>query len=339
MKKPNSERIALTFGVLVFLFAIAFYISAWTEPPQTPPQGNVDTPINIGSAAQTKLGDLNIGSGLNYWLTKVGDSLALKNDSGINKFILGQDGNLILEGDITVGSATIKGDSSISSGLNSDLLDDYHASDLLAGSGSSSMPLQGNIVFRDNSSNYGISTIPLSLPAAGCSARITVCDYGNNPPTKLIIGADPVPSTVPTITSSSVSCGSFGQGSNSPSCSTQCDSSCNIGNTAYCENNDKCVILNTACLSLRINCDNYPRTCPYVNQKTNGRCCPADHPIYDATSDNCVKDSTVSTNSIGQCSVLSTTLEAGFTDVTFANSSGNPISTADYVVVGYSCPQ
>ena len=88
---------------------------------------------------------------------------------------------------------TIMGNGSESPGLNADKVDGLEAADLLAGGGVGGMPLQGVIVLRDNANNYGISSVPIALPKENCDVKITVCDYGNNPPTKLIIGADPVP--------------------------------------------------------------------------------------------------------------------------------------------------
>jgi len=67
---------------------------AWTPPSSNPPEGNISAPINTGDTSQSKIGDLNIGGGLKYWITKLGDSFALKNDSGEIKFIVGQDGNV-----------------------------------------------------------------------------------------------------------------------------------------------------------------------------------------------------------------------------------------------------
>ena len=92
MNKINSSKIiVLTFGVLVVCFLAAFYVVAWQEPSQAPPEGNVATPLNISATAQTK------------------------------------------EGDLTIGQVDIKGDGSVSTNLNSDKLDDYHAADLMAG--------------------------------------------------------------------------------------------------------------------------------------------------------------------------------------------------------------
>jgi len=101
----SPKIISLAFGILVICFAIAFYVVAWQEPSQAPPEGNVPTPLNVGSSAQTKAGDLTIQGFLS----------TLK--------------------DFVVGSITVKSDGSISPNLNSDKLDDYHAADLLAGAG------------------------------------------------------------------------------------------------------------------------------------------------------------------------------------------------------------
>jgi len=89
-QKVSPRIVSLTFGILVICFVVAFYVVAWQEPSQAPPEGNVPTPLNVGSVHQTK------------------------------------------EGDLSIGEADIKGDGSISTNLNADKLDDYHAADLLA---------------------------------------------------------------------------------------------------------------------------------------------------------------------------------------------------------------
>ncbi len=73
---------------------VSFLVYAWNSPSSTPPNLNVPPPINTGDEPQSKAGDLNIGGGLKYWITKVGDSFALKNDAGDVKFVIGQDGNV-----------------------------------------------------------------------------------------------------------------------------------------------------------------------------------------------------------------------------------------------------
>jgi len=62
MDKLLSPKItALAFGVLVVSFAVGFYVFAWQEPTEAPPEGNVPTPINVSDTPQTKKGDLTIG--------------------------------------------------------------------------------------------------------------------------------------------------------------------------------------------------------------------------------------------------------------------------------------
>ena len=61
-KQISSKIVAITFGVLVILFAVSFYIFAWQEPGSTPPTGNVDTPLNAGSTGQSKKGNLALNT-------------------------------------------------------------------------------------------------------------------------------------------------------------------------------------------------------------------------------------------------------------------------------------
>ena len=58
--KISSKTIALSFGVLVLLFLVGFYTFAWGPPSEAPPGGNIEAPINTGSTAQTKQGDLTV---------------------------------------------------------------------------------------------------------------------------------------------------------------------------------------------------------------------------------------------------------------------------------------
>jgi hypothetical protein len=54
----NPKLISLTFGVLVLLFAVGYYVimAAWTEPGAPPPGANVPAPINVGTTTQSKAG-------------------------------------------------------------------------------------------------------------------------------------------------------------------------------------------------------------------------------------------------------------------------------------------
>jgi len=91
IKSFLSQYLPVIIAAVILTVCLTY---AWTPPSSNPPEGNVSAPINTGDVSQSKEGDLNIGGGLKYWITKLGDSFALKNDSGQIKFIIGQDGNI-----------------------------------------------------------------------------------------------------------------------------------------------------------------------------------------------------------------------------------------------------
>lgn len=137
-KKISPKITALAFGILTVCFVVAFYAVAWQEPSQTPPGGNVPVPLNVGSSAQTKEGSLTIAAGPgDAFIIRNGGDLRLYNadNSGSALLYVDTGGEISTPGDLRVGSATVKGDGTISSNLNSDKLDDYHAADLMAASG------------------------------------------------------------------------------------------------------------------------------------------------------------------------------------------------------------
>ena len=94
MKNPKLSflKYLLIFSFSTFL--VVFFVQAWQAPTANPPNEDLDEFLTTSDKPQSKLGDLNIGGGLKYWITKLGDSFALKNDAGEIKFILGQDGNI-----------------------------------------------------------------------------------------------------------------------------------------------------------------------------------------------------------------------------------------------------
>ncbi len=77
--KISSKFASLFFSAAVLIFAVSFIAYAWTEPGSIPPTGNVDAPINTGSANQVKSGRFGIGSSVdaNYLFT-VGTSQGAK---------------------------------------------------------------------------------------------------------------------------------------------------------------------------------------------------------------------------------------------------------------------
>ncbi len=60
MSKIKNQLLPLILSVLILSFLTAYWIFAWDEPGSSPPAGNVATPINTGSTAQTKTGALTV---------------------------------------------------------------------------------------------------------------------------------------------------------------------------------------------------------------------------------------------------------------------------------------
>jgi len=107
MSKTKNQLLPLILSVLILSLLTAYWIFAWDEPDSSPPLGNVDTPINIGSTAQTKTGDLTL-SGL--YLNAVGSE---GNISNLNS-VIGYD-DLFLKGDSSEASIVYIAGSQISS--------------------------------------------------------------------------------------------------------------------------------------------------------------------------------------------------------------------------------
>ena len=64
LKKQVSPKIvAIVFAVIVVCFAVAVYVSAWTEPTAVPPGANVDAPLNVSGQEQVKVGGLILNTG------------------------------------------------------------------------------------------------------------------------------------------------------------------------------------------------------------------------------------------------------------------------------------
>lgn len=59
-EKISPKIIATSFGILVLLFLVSFYLFAWEEPISPLPGDNVPSPLNVGAETQTKEGGLNI---------------------------------------------------------------------------------------------------------------------------------------------------------------------------------------------------------------------------------------------------------------------------------------
>jgi len=343
------------------IFLLNYLVLAWTEPDQSPPAGNVSAPLNVGNTGQSKSGGLvlNTGNATTGLIVAYGNVAIGKTNPSYK---------LDVNGMVGVNNNRITG---VATPVDSmDAVNKEYVDAL--GSAGVNMPLQGQSTIY-SSDTHVISTIPISLPAANCQVKITVC--GSTPPSQLIIGADPVPRT----TKSEINLGPAASVTYSLSCTGSCnDATCPSGWYArvwqtypsgdgyyYC-----CPNGTTLAESTKGNKYCFPCTSqyPYIDTKeghtycyNTPRCsaassgqvltgyndsenlcvyCPSDHPQYDMVSKNCIKSASVSTIKIGaNCSTLSTVLSYAFTDVTFADASSNPLTTAYYVGFAYSCSQ
>ena len=84
----TKEKGFLFLSIIVCSIICGYFVYAWTEPGSTPPGGNVPTPLNVGSTAQTKTGDLTVGNNSGTDLTvqenlKVNGDIVLENDRDI----------------------------------------------------------------------------------------------------------------------------------------------------------------------------------------------------------------------------------------------------------------
>jgi len=91
MINQKTKIIPLTLGVLIFSLVVAYLVLAWTEPPQTPPQGNVPAPLNVGNETQTKTGELRF---------------PIFRDSDDTRYYLNPAGISVLAGNVGIGTTT-----------------------------------------------------------------------------------------------------------------------------------------------------------------------------------------------------------------------------------------
>jgi|GEM_PF-1974365 len=81
-KAIQIAKTILVAGSLLGFVAVAG-ASTWTPPTATPPAGNVDQPINIGSGAQGKLGTLRLGGAGTATAGSVLDVLGVTSTNGL----------------------------------------------------------------------------------------------------------------------------------------------------------------------------------------------------------------------------------------------------------------
>jgi len=59
IKEFFQKSISLVLGVAIVSLALSFWAMAWTEPAQNPPDGNAQSPLNVGDTGQVKQGWLS----------------------------------------------------------------------------------------------------------------------------------------------------------------------------------------------------------------------------------------------------------------------------------------
>jgi len=401
LKQIFSKKLALCLGVLALIFSLNYLVMAWTEPDTLPPTPNVPAPINVGTSTQFKSGSLGIGGVFTVYGGS-GTSALVVTSNLVNIGKTGMPVNLSVNGLINANGNKITRVATPIDGEDA-ANKDYVDALTCQGGGSSSMPLQGQSTIYTSDSHV-ISTVPISLPKAGCLAKFTVC--GNTPPAKLIIGADPVARTTKAV----INLGPKGTVASGPTCPTPATNYGTIPPTpgdplatgVACSNNSYCIdyavgeygqelplrchagdscqiwgpyyprcvpaTANYFCKDMTLPAyymtltATYPKPdCKHGYPYNDPRCpgagagevyaayddndfvcayCPTGHPVYDPVSKNCVTSASFSTLAVGSnCSTLSTILNTAFTDVTFADASGLPLSTAYYVGMSYSCSQ
>ncbi len=62
IKSPVLSRAIALSGFFLGAFALAVAAGTWSAPTQTPPNGNVDAPINVGGTTQIKTGLLTLNN-------------------------------------------------------------------------------------------------------------------------------------------------------------------------------------------------------------------------------------------------------------------------------------
>jgi hypothetical protein len=112
-----QKTIALCLGVLVTIGLFGYLVFAvWIEPSQSPPEGNVSAPLNTGSIAQTKEGDLTVKTTFNSDDIRLGNWGGAVTAAG-NLDIKDSAQNLKIQLDGSTGNMSIAGTSYLKSAV------------------------------------------------------------------------------------------------------------------------------------------------------------------------------------------------------------------------------
>jgi len=117
-----------TASFILLLLMICNYIFGWTTPTQTPPNANLSAPLNVSATNQSKIGALTIGTSTPpvYTLDLYGQ---------LKSYVAQGTAPFIVTSTTTV------------TNLNADLLDGYHAADIMAAA-SCTVPVEATTYFE-----------------------------------------------------------------------------------------------------------------------------------------------------------------------------------------------
>jgi len=166
-----------TASFILLLLMICNYIFGWTTPTQAPPNANLSAPLNVSATNQSKIGALTIGS-----FTPPVYTLDL----------YGQLKSYVAQGTapfIVTSTTTV-------TNLNADLLDGYHASDIMAAGGglkvykSDGTTVLGNFLgcFNGTNCSDGCTGIAYSDVNTGVVTVLQASDCGPYTQTRVYYG-------------------------------------------------------------------------------------------------------------------------------------------------------
>jgi len=166
-----------TASFILLLLMVCNYIFGWTTPTQPPPNANLSAPLNVSATNQSKIGQLAIGTSTPpvYTLDLYGQ----------------------LKSYVTQGTAPfIVTSTTTVTNLNADLLDGYHASDIMAAGGglkvykSDGTTVLGNFLgcFNGTSCSDGCTGIAYSDPTTGAVTVLQGSDCATYTPARIYFG-------------------------------------------------------------------------------------------------------------------------------------------------------
>jgi len=166
-----------TTSFILLLLMICNYIFGWTTPSQAPPNANLSAPLNVSATNQSKIGALTIGTSTPpvYTLDLYGQ---------LKSYVAKGTAPFIVTSTTTV------------TNLNADLLDGYHAADIMAAGGglkvykSDGTTVLGNFLgcFNGTNCSDGCTGIAYSDVTTGAVTVLQASDCNSYTPARVYYG-------------------------------------------------------------------------------------------------------------------------------------------------------